>query len=536
MTLLLLILSLGYGGLETAFALIVKHNGCVRHHPSPSDPFPQPQLHPTYYHHPYQPDSQQHSSVISPLFSVISNTDSETSFHAISRKEMALQLMQENAMPSIADELVDSDTEGATNNNNHSLGQYDDDDRTPIEAEFINMMSTFVTYLEQDIQSLTTTSTRYLHYHTTQPNDAPQDDDDNTKHSKIRRPRNNRSKEESIRYRALYSGVQAASMEPRVLRSFIVLFEDYLPIRLAGRRIFGYLRKVMDEVQEERLGEIARAREVCPGWDTKVEIDGDEQIDDVIEYACAVWDTIMDEGLLLDHSLEPVKQDEQSQEGGVISIFQLTHLGIDKVLVREGLVKDTEEFHSILRQIALEDDVTMREYYKIKKRQQKHTNVVQEEVTFAIFMKMLHQITMQKESKDYNIINLLQKLQQNALDQRTDESCNQDTSTLLAAKAIQSGSATTCKKRQKYSNRYNDYVETFKLWESKFLGNDDDDDDDESISLDKKHSRRVEILRGCFVGARNSKVAAALKIVYVDYTALRLAGDLIFKLMSAIVD
>jgi len=42
----------------------------------------------------------------------------------------------------------------------------------------------------------------------------------------------------------------------------------------------------------------------------------------------------------------------------------------------------------------------------------------------------------------------------------------------------------------------------------------------------------LDILRGCFAGARDAKVVAALKIVYMDYTALRLAGDLIFKLMS----
>jgi hypothetical protein len=44
----------------------------------------------------------------------------------------------------------------------------------------------------------------------------------------------------------------------------------------------------------------------------------------------------------------------------------------------------------------------------------------------------------------------------------------------------------------------------------------------------------LDILRGCFSGARDEKVVAALKIVYMDYAALRLAGDLIFKLMSKI--
>ena len=51
----------------------------------------------------------------------------------------------------------------------------------------------------------------------------------------------------------------------------------------------------------------------------------------------------------------------------------------------------------------------------------------------------------------------------------------------------------------------------------------------------KGEGRRLDILRGCFVGAENEKVVKALKIVYVDYSALRMAGDLIFSLMTALV-
>ena len=53
--------------------------------------------------------------------------------------------------------------------------------------------------------------------------------------------------------------------------------------------------------------------------------------------------------------------------------------------------------------------------------------------------------------------------------------------------------------------------------------------------LPRTDNQWLDILRGCFVGSRNDRVVAALKIVYMDYAALRLAGDLIFKLMSKIV-
>ena len=39
-------------------------------------------------------------------------------------------------------------------------------------------------------------------------------------------------------------------------------------------------------------------------------------------------------------------------------------------------------------------------------------------------------------------------------------------------------------------------------------------------------SRMLDVLRGCFVGDRNEKIVSALKIVYLDYSALRIGGDL----------
>ena len=443
------------------------------------------------------------------LLAVPSNVENDT--RAL-RREMALRLMKENAMPPVDDEL------DLVDDANDPLGQYDEDHRTPVETEFINMMDTFVAYSEEDIQSVTTTSTRYLGYaqneeHTQSP----------------KRPRR-RTKEESIRYRALYSGVQAASLIPEVLRSFTVLFEDYLPIRLAGRRIYGYLMRVMEEVREERRGEISRARELCPSWDRRM-----DSGEDIIEYARGVWDTIVDAGLLLDHSLENVAEDEQSQEGGVLSLPQFVQLELEQVLINDyGLVGETAELEQIVRQIALQEEVELEKYYNTKRRRGTTHDISDGkylEMTFAIFIKVLYQCTQQKQQSQNNnndIINILQQLEQQASDQRGAG----DTSTSLAQKAVLSGSSSTCKKRKKHSERFDHYVESFKLWESKFIGNDDGDTAEELQQL----SRRIEVLRGCFFGARNEKNVAALKIVYMDYAALRLAGDLIFRLMSAIAN
>ena len=75
-------------------------------------------------------------------------------------------------------------------------------------------------------------------------------------------------------------------------------------------------------------------------------------------------------------------------------------------------------------------------------------------------------------------------------------------------------------KKLEFSKQYDNMVETFKDWEE---------------YSPTKEGAFNDVLRGCFVGARNPKVVNALKIVYIDYLGLRVAGDLVFKLMKSIV-
>lgn len=75
-------------------------------------------------------------------------------------------------------------------------------------------------------------------------------------------------------------------------------------------------------------------------------------------------------------------------------------------------------------------------------------------------------------------------------------------------------------KKKKFEDRYNEMVNDFSQWEK---------------IIPTGEGRRLDVLRGCFVGAKNEKVVEALKIVYVDYSALRFAGDLIFKLVSSLI-
>lgn len=76
-------------------------------------------------------------------------------------------------------------------------------------------------------------------------------------------------------------------------------------------------------------------------------------------------------------------------------------------------------------------------------------------------------------------------------------------------------------KKKRYVAKYDDMVRSFVEWK-------------DNVPADQQ-SRKYDVLRGCFAGAENTEIVDALRIVYVDYSALRFAGDLIFKVMKSLV-
>lgn len=74
-------------------------------------------------------------------------------------------------------------------------------------------------------------------------------------------------------------------------------------------------------------------------------------------------------------------------------------------------------------------------------------------------------------------------------------------------------------KRRKFGERYDEMVSSFREWED--------------LVPEDGTGRITDVVRGCFVGARNEPVLDALRIVYVDYSPLRMAGDIIFKLVKS---
>ena len=74
---------------------------------------------------------------------------------------------------------------------------------------------------------------------------------------------------------------------------------------------------------------------------------------------------------------------------------------------------------------------------------------------------------------------------------------------------------------KKYRDRYLYMVQCFERWSKKF--------DDRGPS----YTRMNLVIKGCFEGAKNPGVVKALGILYEDYLPLRIAGDVIFKLLES---
>jgi len=76
----------------------------------------------------------------------------------------------------------------------------------------------------------------------------------------------------------------------------------------------------------------------------------------------------------------------------------------------------------------------------------------------------------------------------------------------------------------KYNDRYDNMLSTVSTWETQLGG--------EEKKSASEMGRTERILYGCFAGAKDEEVVEALRAVYVDFTALRMAGDIIFKLLT----
>ncbi len=252
------------------------------------------------------------------------------------------------------------------------------------------------------------------------------------------------------RMRAILEGIAASYYEHDVYRAFEVLYEDYVPLRVAGRLVYRELRKVMDESrldQQAQINSVMKATgmglsgvEDC--WATYSRIASDRTVSLVDLEEFLGPQTLK---LVLDSS-----SNSESENTDAISFDRLV-IGLHNLNLRY----DSADNHS--------------------------------------------NSTMIFDASNGNIL-------QQALE--SSDALDRVHSHVLTPK------------RQKFNQRYDDMLVQFGKWKP---------------LIPSGEGRRLDILRGCFTGSENPAVVEALRIIYVDYAALRLSGDWIFKVVSALM-
>lgn len=265
----------------------------------------------------------------------------------------------------------------------------------------------------------------------------------------------------SQRYRSLYEGVLAGANEPKVMNAFCIVFEDYLPIRLAGRMIYKHLKNIMEQSIRER--EEMEQKLVDTGGFQLHTIDNGRHL-----YSLAIMDDL-DDG------------------DGQLSLQDLIDSGIVEMVVE---LFEFDSFDAFIEQIEKNEDG---------------------KITFENFM-----VGLQKCATT-NI---------NGGDDECELVCDLDevlTEVVARMQPLERAKRKDAPAREKkHSDQYDLMVKSFEQWEGMIPASGD--------------GRLIQVLDGCFSGAKDQKIVAALKTVYMDYSALRIGGDLVFKLMRKLVE
>jgi len=254
------------------------------------------------------------------------------------------------------------------------------------------------------------------------------------------------------RMRIIFQGVAASYGLPEVYRAFEILFEDYAPLRVAGRLIYGKLKDVMEEAQRERRREV----------DTVSERTGLSRGE--VEASRSAYFKLV------------VHEDDTATE---MTLQQIVDFGLAEMAVELLGYRDFDDFVKSLNPCRMQ------------------------KVDFERLMIALQSCPIDDPSPECNPSTVLKEI-----------------AGRLETRTVVSPNNPRGQKQGKLNERYDGMVERFREWKSLVPNGD---------------GRRLEILRGCFVGAESAEIVEALRVVYIDYSALRMSGDLIFKVMATLV-
>jgi len=281
------------------------------------------------------------------------------------------------------------------------------------------------------------------------------------------------------RMRTLFRGVVAGAQEPAVYRAFEVLFDDLYPLRMAGRLVYRKMRHLMAESERERRRDVDAVV-------SRTDLDAAEVDEARIAFVSVAAELNGDAYLTVEQlSRTPGLADVARNSLGFESAQEL----LDRVVECAADVDDGDS--SPLREESKRKNA--------KKGDGKHR---------------------------LSFVDLALGLNKCAEDVCAVEECNPAAVMHRVMYELREHpppgqNFELDERRKRFEARYDEMVAAFCEWED---------------LVPEGEGRRMDVVRGCFVGAKNKPVLDALRVVYVDYGALRIAGDIIFKLVSSVMN
>lgn len=332
-------------------------------------------------------------------------------------------------------------------------------------------------------------------------------------------------------HRALYEGIVATTNdEPLVMHSVSLIYNDFAPIRMAGRITLNHLQSAMDSYVETRREEENRIQKR-----TRLSLDA---IDHGRKAFMAAAATVACSTI------------NRNSNEGELSVKELIDSGI------VGVIVETMELDSV-------EDFTKR----VRTTQNK-----KEKISFQKFICALKECCSihhkeQKDDKKGTIHSSAvqhhdKKSSPSSSYAKTENLISHNGSVVEIESALDSISKQMTQKMEIALNNKNDIPprekklhEKFELmcktiseWEtpkpefsSSCHDNDDENthekknDDNKKKKNEKKNGRMDQIIEGVVAGTKNVRIVNALRIVYVDITALRVGMDLLMSVMKMFI-
>jgi len=280
---------------------------------------------------------------------------------------------------------------------------------------------------------------------------------------------------DSPKQRLLFRGVAAGVQEPLVKRAFSIVYKDLVPVRVAGDLIFSQLSAVAMDASERASGITARLGELAEGEEAAdaAALAASRRIFDILD-GNKSGGLDRDELLASPELLALVREDGEEDGAAVDRFMELADENGDGVI----------SFVEFANAAAIKPRI----------------GLVDSALSAALLSSSLSEVDGKKQKMRFG--------------------------------------------RKPPEERFEEMLEECFKWE-KDLGCGTDEEEVEECVVDVElekadeddgdDNRMLQVLKGALVGARCAPVVDALKMCYLEYSPLRLGGDIIFKLLKRVV-